>query len=248
MLAKEDYQRYSRQLLVEPFDETAQQNLLQASVLIVGMGGLGCAAAQYLVGSGIGHVLLMDPDTVEVSNLHRQPLYTEDDVGHYKAEAAARRLLKMNRSVRVSALTYRATDAELKAFIPLVDGVLDCTDNLATRFSINEMAYQFNTPLFIGAATGNSGQFIALNPQQHHGCYACLYSPEQDTGNNCIAQGILGPVVALAGNYQALATMHYLSQMNQPDWGHLHVFDGINMQWRKFSIPRRPDCPVCGRK
>ncbi len=245
MLGKKLYQRYSRQLLVDNFDETAQHNLMQATVLVIGLGGLGCAALQYLVGSGVGHVLLMDSDKVEIANLHRQPLYTEDDIGTYKAEAAAKRLFKINSNVRISPLTYRATRLELEAFFPFADVVLDCTDNLPSRFLINELAYAFNKPLFIGAATGNQAQFIALNPQHTHGCYACLYLPDQDTGNNCLEQGILGPVVALAGNYQALATLYFLSQTRQPEWGRIHYFDGTNMQWEQFFIPKRAECPIC---
>ncbi|MCW8091120.1 HesA/MoeB/ThiF family protein [Alteromonas sp. ASW11-130] len=248
MLTKETYQRYSRQLLVDPFNDLAQQQLIHSSVLIVGAGGLGCAAAQYLVGSGVGHLLLMDHDKVDISNLHRQPLYVESDVGSYKAESAARRLLQINSTGRISALTYQADEAVLETFIPLVDIVLDCTDNLPTRFIINSLSYKHKKPLFIGAATGSLAQFVALNPAQNHGCYACLYAPEQDTGNSCLSQGILGPVVALAGNYQALASLYYLSGSNQLDWGRLHVFDGSKMQWKQFAIPKRSECAVCGDK
>ncbi|NMH59850.1 HesA/MoeB/ThiF family protein [Alteromonas ponticola] len=246
MLTKEMYQRYSRQLLVEQFDETAQQRLHNASVLIIGAGGLGCAAAQYLAGSGVGHLLIMDHDNVDLSNLQRQPLYREADVGKNKAESAARQLLTLNSEIRISPLVYQATPALLEALMPVVDIILDCTDNLPTRLMINEAAYYFDKPLFIGAASGNLAQFIALSPRQRHGCYACLYSPDQHTGNNCLTQGILGPVVAIAGNYQALAALYYLSNINTPEWGQLHVFDGMKMQWSQYAIPKRANCSICG--
>ncbi|MCA1767201.1 MAG: HesA/MoeB/ThiF family protein, partial [Idiomarina sp.] len=170
-LNDEQLLRYSSNLLVKEIGEAGQQRLLESHVLIIGLGGLGCPASQYLASSGVGQLTLVDHDTVSLSNLQRQTLYSMTDIGLSKAEQAADCLVRLNPGINVRAVIEKASEKNLETLVAAADLVLDCTDNREARYLINKSCYQLNTPLISAAARGFNGQLIALNPEQSHGCY-----------------------------------------------------------------------------
>ena len=248
VLTRDDYNRYSRQLLVAEMDEHKQQALRLADAVIVGLGGLGCAVAPYLAGAGGGRLRLIDGDEVELSNLPRQPLYGERDLGEAKARVASLRLRDMNRTLSVQCYATRVVESNAESLLQGASVVLDCTDNMASRQLINRVCYQLGVPLISGAASGMQGQLLMLHPDQTHGCYRCLYAPEQSEPNTCLAQGILGPVVGIVGTAQALQALLFMTSMAPPNWGELRLFDGLSGQWQALKVPSLKGCPVCGER
>ncbi|MDC8832020.1 HesA/MoeB/ThiF family protein [Alteromonas gilva] len=246
MLTNNEYTRYSRQLLVEGMDDSKQADLGLRHVVIIGLGGLGCASAAYLAGAGVGTLRLVDDDEVALSNLPRQQLYTEQDVGLFKVEAAAAMLRQRNSAINLEPHVSRFTDTNGKALIRDADIVLDCSDNMQTRQHINAACYATGTPLIVAAASGVAGQLLMLHPKHGHGCYQCLYTPEQGPVNNCLEQGILGPVVGVLGVMQALNALLFLLKMGNTQWGMLMLYNALTADWRTFSVPALAGCSVCG--
>ncbi|MFC3201899.1 HesA/MoeB/ThiF family protein [Alteromonas oceani] len=246
VLSRDDYVRYSRQLLVTEMDEVKQQALSHAEVVIVGLGGLGCAVAPYLAGAGVGRLRLVDGDEVALSNLPRQPLYAEQDIGETKARVACLRLRDINRTLSVQCYATRLVESNAESLLNGASVVLDCTDNMASRQLINQVCYQLGVPLISGAASGTKGQLLMLHPHRAHGCYRCLYEPEQSEPNTCLAQGILGPVVGIVGMMQALHTLLFITSIAPLNWGELRLFDGFSGQWQALKLPPLEGCPVCG--
>ncbi|NVK57067.1 MAG: HesA/MoeB/ThiF family protein [Alteromonadaceae bacterium] len=246
MLNNSEYMRYSRQLLVDGMDDDKQAALGKATVVIVGLGGLGCASALYLAGAGVGCLRLVDDDQVTLSNLPRQPLYTEQDVGLNKVDVACASLSQRNSTIRTEPCVTRFSKANGKALISGSSVVLDCSDNMSTRHHINAACYTAGVPLIVAAASGVDGQLVMLHPAHEHGCYQCLYAPHQGPANNCLEQGVLGPVVGMLGIMQALSALLWLLKMGEPQWGKLRVFNALSSSWQGFNIPPLPDCSVCG--
>lgn len=246
MLSDAEVIHYSRQILLPEIEEAGQLRLKQACVLVIGLGGLGCSAAQYLAGAGIGKLILADGDHLSPSNLPRQPLYSAQHCGKCKTELSVRRLAAQNPHIDILPITEYLRDTRLYEQIAKADLVLDCSDNMASRQAINAACYAHSTALIIGAAMGFSGQFLALNPAHDHGCYRCLYQPEQTPPQGCQHAGVMGPVVAMMGLMQALEGIKYLTNTGSVPWGRLHLFDGLQHSWQQFSLPRISQCQICG--
>lgn len=240
-----DFMRYSRQLLLEDIALEGQQKLLTSRVLIIGLGGLGSPAALYLAGAGVGHLTLADDDTVHISNLQRQILFTGDDIGQSKAESAKQRLEKLNPSLQISTLNQRLSGNALHQAIAGADLVLDCTDNMATRQDINAGCVALNVPLISASAVGFGGQLMVLTPPWTSGCYHCLWPDAAEPARNCRNSGILGPVVGVMGTLQALEAVKLLTGMPVVS-GKLQLFDARQHQWRSLGLRRAAGCPVCG--
>lgn len=247
MLSNEELLRYSSNILMKEIGETGQQRLLKSHVLIIGLGGLGCPASQYLASSGVGQLTLVDHDTVSLSNLQRQTLYSSDDIGLSKARQAGLSLSQLNPDIRITALEEQAFEGNLEALVEQADLILDCTDNRETRYLINQSCYRLNTPLVSAAARGFNGQLIALNTAQSHGCYQCLYPDDVTEPLNCSNAGIAGPVVGIMGASQALQAINYFTGQKVA-WGYLHTFNGLSQNWQQLYLPRATSCPVCGGK
>ncbi len=238
--------RYSRQILLANFDYLGQQRLLDARVLIVGVGGLGNIAASYLVAAGIGHLVLVDDDVVENSNLQRQVLYREDNVGQKKVHAAKQQLAALNSSSRLEVIDQRLSEDELAKQIEQVDLVLDCTDNITIRQQINRFCYHHKTPLVSAAAIRWEGQIISFRFDQNATpCYQCLYPNLSSEALNCSQSGIISPVVGSIGVLQSLEALKIISQCGQVKHGLLKLFDGFNGQWRELKLTSDPKCKVC---
>lgn len=238
--------RYNRQIVLPQIDLDGQERLLNARVLIMGVGGLGCHAAQSLVASGVGQITLVDDDTVSATNLPRQILFSDDSVGQLKVTAATRRLQPLNPDCNINYCAYRPDTQQLKDLIAQHDIVLDCTDHKAAREQINQSCFDELTPLVSGAAIRFEGQVFVSRFESGMPCYHCLGNLFADPQSSCTESGIFSPVVAIIGLQQALIAMQILGQFGNPPMGKLVLFDALNHQWQTFTVPRQLHCQVCG--
>lgn len=237
--------RYSRQIMLPDVDLDGQEKLLNARVLIVGLGGLGSPVAMYLAAAGVGHLVLADFDEVDLSNLQRQIIHNNDRIGHNKAQSAAQTLRALNPEVEITCITSKLDAASLKELVASVDVVADCTDNFAIRFAINAACVAANVPLVSGAAIRLEGQVAIFDSANNSPCYRCLYE-ENDDDLSCAANGVLAPLVGVIGSMQALETIKLIVSFGTNLAGRLLIFDARHSQWRELNLPRDPDCPVCG--
>ena len=239
--------RYSRQIALPSIGASGQAKLRDASVLIIGAGGLGTAASTYLVSSGIGQLLINDFDRIDPSNLPRQVLYRSSDQGAQKARIAAERLQAINPATDVIALEERLQANAMAECIAAVDAVVDCTDNFASRWLINEQCVRQHKPLISGAAIRWEGQVSVFRNGDSAGpCYRCLYSEADENLDDCTGQGIIAPVAGMVGCMQATETLKVLLGIESALHGKLWVYDGLAGNSRIVTIPARSDCPVCG--
>jgi molybdopterin-synthase adenylyltransferase len=241
--------RYARHHALPEIGEAGQARLGQSRALIIGMGGLGCAAAQYLAASGIGSLCINDFDDVDASNLSRQLLYREQDVGRRKVEAAAEALRGLNPALAVHRLPERLGAAGLRAAAAEVDVVLDGSDNFGTRFAVNRACVAEGVPLVSGAAIRWQGQLFVTDTD-HEGtpCYACLYAEEDETLEDCAGAGVASSLVGIVGARMALETTKVLLDLHRPSLGRLQVFDGLDGSWKEHTVPADPGCSICGRE
>ena len=247
-LEQQQAMRYSRQLMLPAMDFSGQEALLAGKVLLVGMGGLGCAAAPYLVASGIGSITLADDDTIDRSNLQRQILYREADIGKNKVQQAAASLQALNSEIEIKALQQRLTADDLAQLVPQFSLVLDCSDNLATRNAINAACVKAKVPLVSGAAIRFEGQVASFSMQGDGACYHCLSQLFGEQQLSCMEAGILSPVVGIIGTMQALEAVKILAGVGTPLYGKLQLFDGLTSQWRRFNLAKDAGCSVCGNQ
>lgn len=246
-LTDDDLLRYSRQIMLPDFSVEAQEILCDSSALVVGAGGLGCAAAVYLAAAGIGTLAIADDDTVELSNLQRQILHVDADVGTPKVESARTRLANINPSLEITALRERLGGKRLEELVNKADIVIDGSDSFATRFAVNEACVNTGTPLVTGAAIRYEGQLAVFRPDlEESPCYRCLYSDNAQDDQTCSENGILAPVVGVIGSLQALEAIKVLTGTGDTLCGKLLVFDGKHMEWRTITLRRDTNCPVCG--
>lgn len=247
-LNTEQARRYSRQLMLPAMDFRGQEALLASKVLLIGVGGLGCAAAPYLVASGVGSITLVDDDTIDRSNLQRQILYREADIGLSKAEQAEASLRQLNAEISIQALQQRFTAEQLASLVPQYSLVLDCTDNLTSRNAINAACVKAKVPLVSGAAIRFEGQVASFSMQGDGACYHCLSQLFGEQQLSCMEAGILSPVVGIIGTMQALEAVKILAGVGTPLYGKLQLFDGLTSQWRQFNLLQDPACSVCGAR
>jgi adenylyltransferase/sulfurtransferase len=238
--------RYSRHLNLPAFADDGQQRLAAARVLIIGMGGLGNPAALYLASSGLGHIRINDFDNIDITNLPRQILFRESDIHQPKASSAAARLKELNPNVQTEAHDERLDSAALGKYINQADVVLDCTDNFASRWMINEACAHQRTALVTGAAIRLEGQLTVFRHDLGTGpCFRCLYDEADENLNDCAGQGILAPVAGSIGCMMATEAIKLLLGIESELYGKLWVYDANSGQTRLVGIPQRDDCPVC---
>ncbi|MGH8512179.1 MAG: HesA/MoeB/ThiF family protein [Gammaproteobacteria bacterium] len=239
--------RYSRQILLPEIDIAGQERLLGASVMILGLGGLGSAAGMYLAAAGIGHLVLVDFDRVDVANLQRQIAHGTKDIGRLKVDSAAERLQTLNPDCRITAIGCRLDSGALTTTMAGVGAVVDASDNFPTRFALNRACYKTKTPLISGAAMGFAGQVCVLKPGQADSpCYACLYSEDDAAADTCTEAGVIAPLVGIIGSVQALETIKLLTVTGVPLLGRLLRLDALTMTWTSARIAKDPRCRVCG--
>lgn len=246
-LSDEQLLRYSRQILLPQFDVQGQERLLQASVLIFGLGGLGSPVSLYLAASGVGKLILVDPDTVDLSNLQRQIVHSETMVDLPKVVSAQQRLQAINSSIQIEMHPQAYAGDELLAVVQQADLVLDCTDNLATRLAINAACVQAKKPLVSAAAIRFEGQIGVFQATDTSPCYQCFYSKLADLPQTCTTNGVLGPVLGVLGSMQAIEAIKLLTQMGEALTGRMLLFDALSMEWTAIRVPKRADCPICAK-
>ncbi len=236
MLTDLEFIRYSRQLMLPDFGEAAQLKLKRAKVLLIGCGGLGHAASQYLVSSGLGQLTLVDGDKVELSNLQRQVLFRDADKGFNKAKMAAHQLKQLNPYVQLAAIEQHFSADNANELLAKADWVLDCTDNFNSRKLINQLCQQYQISLLSAAAIGQLGQLM-LWPFAHNQspCYSCLFPDLTDQSGNCSNLGVLAPLPGILGAMQA---MLLIQQIIQPDQqAKFWQFEGLGFRLSGYEIP-----------
>ena len=238
--------RYSRQIMLPQVDVAGQQKLLESRALVIGAGGLGSPVAMYLAAAGIGELVISDHDVVDLSNLQRQLLHRDTDIGRNKADSARETLLAINPGILVSTIDRKLQGEELVAQVRQANVVLDCSDNFATRFAVNAACVEQRTPLVTGAAIRLEGQVAVFDARRENSpCYSCLYREGEHEGQTCAETGVLSPLVGIIGSLQALEALKVILALGDNLCGRLVLFDGLTHEWRTLSLPRDPLCPVC---
>jgi len=241
MLNKEELERYSRQIMINGFGEAGQARLKKARVFIAGAGGLGSVTATYLAAAGVGLIRVVDHDTVERSNLNRQILHCDDDIGKNKVDSAAKRLEEINPEVKIEAVAEEITEADISRLVASCDLIVDAMDNLPTRYLLNKTAIEKNIPFFHGAVNGFEGRAMTIIPGQT-ACLRCVY-------RGAIVEGsfpVVGVTPGVIGCIQATEVIKYLLGTGQLLGNRLLVYDGLNMKFTQFKVKRDPDCQHCG--
>jgi len=246
MLTDAQLLRYNRQILLPDFDVAAQEKLQGSRVLVVGLGGLGCPAALYLGAAGVGRLVLVDGDVVELTNLQRQIAHTDNDIGVNKARSAAAAVAAINPEVALEVVERALAEIDMPDLVSRVDLVVDATDNSPVRFALNRACIAAAVPLVSAAAVRSEGQLSVFDPVRGGPCYRCLYTEaDADTAPSCTESGVLAPLVGVIGSLQAMEALKVLTGFGAPLRGKLLVMDLGNMAIRTLGLPPRPDCPAC---
>jgi len=247
-LNDEQLLRYSRHILLPQFDIRGQERVSRSRVLIVGVGGLGSPAALYLAAAGVGQLVIVDSDRVDVTNLQRQIIFSSADVGMLKADAATIRLRQLNPEVEIIPIAERLEGERLHQQVAQADVVVDASDNFPTRFALSAACVRYGKPLVSGAAIRLEAQ-ITVYTHEHADspCYRCLYKDEAGPADACSQSGVLGPLVGIIGSMQALEALKILSGIGTHLGGRLLLLDAQELEWRVLRLRRDPDCPVCGQ-
>jgi molybdopterin/thiamine biosynthesis adenylyltransferase len=243
MFTKKELERYDRQIMIPGFGVEGQAKLKKAKVFIAGAGGLGSPAAIYLAAAGIGTIRIADHDTVELSNLNRQVLHWEENIGGEKVDSAAAKLKKLNSGIRIETIGDTITEANAAGLIGDADLIVDAMDNLPTRYLLNRTAIAKNIPFFHGAVYGFEGRAMTVIPGKS-ACLNCLYH-----GATAVKTRfpVIGVAPAVIGSIQATEVIKYLTGLGELLTDRLLNYDGLTMKFTEFKITRDPDCAVCGK-
>ncbi|RMF36789.1 MAG: HesA/MoeB/ThiF family protein [Alphaproteobacteria bacterium] len=244
----EELDRYARHIVLRELGGPGQARLKAASVLVVGAGGLGAPALLYLAAAGVGHISLVDDDTVSLSNLQRQVIYVSADAGRPKAEAAAERLSALNPHTVIETHALHLGPDNVHELVAGRDLVLDGTDSFATRYLVNEAAVAARVPLISGALSQWEGQISLFAPHLGAPCYACVFPrpPAPGLAPDCAEAGVLGALAGVIGAMMAAEAVKHIASAGQGLAGSLMIYDCLYAETRKMRVARREDCPVCG--
>ena len=247
-MTDEQLLRYSRHILLNEIGIEGQEKIAGSHALIIGAGGLGSPVALYLGSAGVGHLTVVDPDCVDMTNLQRQIAHTMARVGQPKVQSAQTAIAAINPEVWVTPIVARADAALLDALVAQADVVLDCCDNFATRHAINAACVKHRKPLVSGAAIRFDGQICVYDPREAASpCYACVFPPDTSfEETRCATMGVFAPLVGIIGSMQAAEALKLLSGAGRPLMGRLLMLDGRAMEFTEVRIGRQASCPVCG--
>lgn len=235
--------RYNRQIVLKSVDFDGQEKLKASHVLIIGLGGLGCAASQYLASAGVGHLTLVDFDKVSLSNLQRQILHTDANLDQFKVESARLRLQQINPHIEIATIAEKLAD--FSELVAQADVVVDCTDNVAVRNQLNQACFKHKKPLISGSAIRFEGQISVFTYQPNEPCYQCLSQLFGNTTLSCVEAGVIAPIVGVIGSLQALETIKVLLNIGKTLTGKLLMIDGLHFSVREMALPKSPSCKVC---
>ncbi len=240
--------RYSRHILLNELGIEGQRRLLAAHAVVIGAGGLGSPVALYLGSAGVGHITVVDHDTVDATNLQRQIAHTMDRVGSPKADSVRLAVAAINPDVQVTALVQRADATLLDTLLPSAQVVVDCSDNFATRHAINRACVRHQKPLVWGAAIRFDGQLGVYDPSQPGSpCYACLFPPDERVDDAaCATMGVFAPLVGVVGSLQTGEALRLLAGLGSTLVGRLLMVDARDMGFASVGVSRHAACPVCG--
>jgi len=243
MLTERELQRYDRQIMIYGFGEEGQEKLKKARVFIAGAGGLGSPTAIYLAAAGIGTIRMADHDTVELSNLNRQVLHWDENIGGRKAESAVAKLQKLNPDVRIEAIAETLTEANASQLVADSDLIVDAMDNLPTRYLLNRTAIEKGIPFFHGAVYGFEGRAMTVIPGKS-ACLNCLY---HGVAVPKVKFPVIGVTPAVIGCIQATEVIKYITGLGELLTDRLLNYDALRMKFTEFKINRDPDCEHCGK-
>jgi molybdopterin/thiamine biosynthesis adenylyltransferase len=244
------HERYSRHLLLPEVGSRGQRRLEASRVLMLGAGGLGSPAAFYLAAAGVGHLRIADDDVIERSNLQRQILHTDADIGMAKVDSAETRLSALNPRIHVEAIAERVTSSNVERVLEGVDVVVDGADNFPVRYLLNDACVKLGIPLVYGAVHRFEGQVSVFDAGRHRGqapCYRCLFPepPPPESAPNCSEAGVLGVLPGVIGMLQATEALKLLLHLGEPLAGRLLHFDALGMRFRETRLLADPGCAVC---
>jgi molybdopterin/thiamine biosynthesis adenylyltransferase/rhodanese-related sulfurtransferase len=247
-LSQEERVRYSRHLMMPEVGTEGQKKLKAGRALCIGAGGLGSPAALYLAAAGVGTIGIVDPDDVDLTNLHRQLLHGTKDIGRKKSESARDRLRDVNPNVAIELHACRFTSANAREIVAHYDIVVDGCDNFPTRYLSNDVCVFAKKPNVYGSIFRFDGQATVFAPHLGGPCYRCLFPepPEPGTVPSCAEAGVLGVLPGIIGTAQAIEAIKLLLGIGEPLVGRLLHFDALKMKFREFNLRRDPECPVCG--
>lgn len=239
--------RYSRHILLPQIAYEGQEKLTQSHALIVGAGGLGSPVALYLAASGVGTLTICDFDTVDLTNLQRQIIHTTNSVDVNKALSAQQAIYAINPDIQVHTVQQKSTQASFTELAKQADVVIDCSDNFATRYTLNHICFQLKKPLVSGAAIGFDGQITVFDFRNDASpCYQCLFPDDgSETEMRCAENGVFSPLVGMIGTAQAAEAMKLLMGIGTSLQGRLLLLDSLSMEWRSIKLSRDPACAVC---
>ncbi len=243
MLSEKEQTRYLRQLILPEFGEEGQLKIKNSKVLIIGAGGLGGPVSYYLAAAGVGHLIICDRDKVELSNLNRQILHGTNDIDVSKADSAHETLSNLNPSITVETHEVAVDDSNIAKYAEGVDVIVDCLDNVPSRFVINRYSIETGTAVVHAGIDCWTGQLTLLNPP-HTPCVNCLFDGAEEDGK---PKPVLGAVAGVIGTMQALETINYLTG-RETFKNKLMFFDAHTMEWVKMDLHKNPDCSICGEK
>jgi molybdopterin/thiamine biosynthesis adenylyltransferase len=239
--------RYSRHILLDDIGVEGQQRIQAGRVLIIGAGGLGCPAALYLAGAGVGRITVIDPDVVDLTNLQRQIAHATARIGEAKVDSLRSAMAALNPEIDIETLAERADETVLEAQVARADVVLDCTDNFHTRHAVNVACVRHGRPLVSGAAIRFDAQVTVFDPRSLQSpCYACVFPADDEFEEaRCATLGVFAPLVGIVGATQAAEALKLLAGAGESLAGRLLMLDARRMEWTTLRARRQPACPVC---
>ena len=246
-LSLSDYKRFERQIILKKIGLTGQKKIKSAKVLIIGMGGLGCPVAEFLTRSGVGFLGIVDHDLVSLSNIHRQTLYDEKDLGKLKVKAAKKKLTGINSKTKINIYNFKIDKNKFTKIIKNYDYIVDGTDNFETKFLINDTSLKYKKFLVTGAISKFDGHVFTFDfKNQKNPCLKCFYQEEKISDDilNCEYEGILGTVAGIVGTIQANEILKKILNIGQTLNGYMLILDLLNLNFRKVKLNKRKKC-IC---
>ena len=244
-LSDAELERYARHIVLPQVGGFGQRRLKETSIAVIGAGGIGSGVIPALAGAGVGRLTIIDSDRVEASNLHRQPLFRERDVGYAKAEMAAQFAHRLNRFVTATPVERRIDATNAADLLAGHDLVIDGSDNFATRLAVSDACVELQIPLVSAAAVQFHGQVGLFTGKP---CYRCFVGDafDSDDCDTCAELGVLGALTGTMGSFAALLAIDFILGIGENQAGKLHLFDGEKLSWRTITIPPDPNCRTCG--
>jgi len=238
--------RYSRQIMLPEIDINGQEKIKESKILLIGLGGLGSPISIYLAAAGVGELIIVDFDKVDLSNLQRQILHKTRDINRLKIDSAKEHLLELNPNINIRTINKKLSENELISEAKKSNVIIDASDNFDTRFLLNKISVKSKIPLVSGAAIRFEGQVTVFNPSQKSSpCYRCLYDENISSEETCTANGVFAPLLGIVGSIQANEALKLVLNLGESIQGKLLLIDALNMQFNEVFLNKDPFCPIC---